>query len=395
MAITQRGRAACRGARAARADRGRDRSARGAAERHPRGGRQGVRARPRRRAADVAPARRRQRLPARTSRGRRCRSRTCSRTRPSATATTSASRRPASPSRDRHAAPDRRGGARACSSAARCPAAELRAAYRDGDRRARRGAPLLPHARRRGRERGRADRAQGRDLDEGRADDRRARRSSRATCRSSTRRSRRAARPPACQLLGKTNTDEFAMGSSTENSAYGPTQQPVGSRARARRLRRRLGGGRVARAWRRGRSAPTPAGRSSSPPRCAGTSACARRTAPCRATGSSRFASSLDQVGPVTKTVRDNALLYGIISGRDECDSTTVDVPPVELPRRRGPEGPPCRRPEGAERGGGNRARASPTAVRRAIDLCGRARRGGGRVRAAALRRVRPGRATT
>ena len=34
----------------------------------------------------------------------------------------------------------------------------------------------------------------------------------------------------------------------------------------------------------------------------------------------------------MTKTVRDNALLYGIISGRDECDSTTVDVPPVELP---------------------------------------------------------------
>jgi aspartyl-tRNA(Asn)/glutamyl-tRNA(Gln) amidotransferase subunit A len=44
------------------------------------------------------------------------------------------------------------------------------------------------------------------------------------------------------------------------------------------------------------------------------------------------FASSLDQVGPVTLTVRDNALLYRIISGRDESDTTTVDVPPVELP---------------------------------------------------------------
>jgi aspartyl-tRNA(Asn)/glutamyl-tRNA(Gln) amidotransferase subunit A len=44
------------------------------------------------------------------------------------------------------------------------------------------------------------------------------------------------------------------------------------------------------------------------------------------------FASSLDQVGPVTKTVRDNALLYRIISGRDECDTTTVGVPQVELP---------------------------------------------------------------
>jgi aspartyl-tRNA(Asn)/glutamyl-tRNA(Gln) amidotransferase subunit A len=44
------------------------------------------------------------------------------------------------------------------------------------------------------------------------------------------------------------------------------------------------------------------------------------------------FASSLDQVGPVAKNVRDCAWLYSIISGRDENDSTTVDVPPVELP---------------------------------------------------------------
>src|SRR5213078_3253884 len=45
------------------------------------------------------------------------------------------------------------------------------------------------------------------------------------------------------------------------------------------------------------------------------------------------FASSLDQIGPVTKTVRDCALLYRTIAGRDPCDSTTVDLPqPVELP---------------------------------------------------------------
>src|SRR5207253_6274603 len=44
------------------------------------------------------------------------------------------------------------------------------------------------------------------------------------------------------------------------------------------------------------------------------------------------FASSLDQVGPTTKTVRDCALLYRIIAGRDPCDSTTVDPPAVELP---------------------------------------------------------------
>ena len=45
------------------------------------------------------------------------------------------------------------------------------------------------------------------------------------------------------------------------------------------------------------------------------------------------FASSLDQVGPLTKNVRDNALLYSIIAGRDPHDSTTVELPePVELP---------------------------------------------------------------
>src|SRR5207237_7930246 len=46
------------------------------------------------------------------------------------------------------------------------------------------------------------------------------------------------------------------------------------------------------------------------------------------------FASSLDQVGPLTRTVRDCALLYSIIAGRDACDSTTVELPePVEIPK--------------------------------------------------------------
>jgi aspartyl-tRNA(Asn)/glutamyl-tRNA(Gln) amidotransferase subunit A len=46
------------------------------------------------------------------------------------------------------------------------------------------------------------------------------------------------------------------------------------------------------------------------------------------------FASSLDQVGPVAKNVRDCAFLYSVIAGRDPCDSTTVDVPEVKLPER-------------------------------------------------------------
>jgi aspartyl-tRNA(Asn)/glutamyl-tRNA(Gln) amidotransferase subunit A len=81
------------------------------------------------------------------------------------------------------------------------------------------------------------------------------------------------------------------------------------------------------------------------------------------------LASSLDQVGPVTKTVRDNALLYGIISGRDECDSTTVDVPAVEIPEAEDLTGlrvgvpKELNQAEGIEPG-------ITDAVRRAIDLC-------------------------
>ncbi|WP_185995171.1 Asp-tRNA(Asn)/Glu-tRNA(Gln) amidotransferase subunit GatA [Nocardioides campestrisoli] len=129
-------------------------------------------------------------------------------------------------------------------------------------------------------------------------------------------------------ILGKTNMDEFAMGSSTEHSAYGPTRNPWD----LDRIPGGSGGGSAAAvaAFEAPLALGTDTGGSiRQPGAVTGTVGVKPTYGGVSRYGLVALANSLDQVGPVTRTVLDSALLHEVIGGHDPLDSTSV---PHELP---------------------------------------------------------------
>jgi len=127
-------------------------------------------------------------------------------------------------------------------------------------------------------------------------------------------------------ILGKTNMDEFAMGSSTENSAFGTTQNPWD----LKRIPGGSGGGSAAALA--AFEAPLAIGSDTGgsirqPAALTGTVGVKPTYGGVSRYGVVAFSSSLDQVGPCARTVLDTALLHEVIAGHDDYDATSINAP--------------------------------------------------------------------
>ncbi len=164
-------------------------------------------------------------------------------------------------------------------------------------------------------------------------------------------------------ILGKTNMDEFAMGSSTEHSAYGPTHNPWD----LDRIPGGSGGGSAAAvaAFEAPLAIGTDTGGSiRQPGAVTGTVGVKPTYGGVSRYGLVAMANSLDQAGPVTRTVLDAALLHEVIGGHDPLDSTSLidPLPALVAAARAGRLGRPGRGPD----------RRGPRARRRGLPGRGR-----------------------
>nr|WP_254367610.1 Asp-tRNA(Asn)/Glu-tRNA(Gln) amidotransferase subunit GatA [Microbacterium sp. NC79] len=148
------------------------------------------------------------------------------------------------------------------------------------------------------------------------------------------------ARAAGLVAIGKTNMDEFAMGSSTEHSAYGPTRNPWD----LERIPGGSGGGSAAAVA--AFEAPLALGSDTGgsirqPAHVTGTVGLKPTYGGVSRYGAIALASSLDQIGPVTRTVLDSGLLHDVIGGHDFNDSTslTTEWPSFAAAAREGATG--------------------------------------------------------
>jgi aspartyl-tRNA(Asn)/glutamyl-tRNA(Gln) amidotransferase subunit A len=131
-------------------------------------------------------------------------------------------------------------------------------------------------------------------------------------------------------MLGKTNLDEFAMGSSNTTSYFGPVKNPWGPKDAKDLVPGGSSGGSAAAVAAHlclGATGTDTGGSIRQPASFCGIVGLKPTYGRCSRWGIIAFASSLDQAGPMTRTVRDTAIMLGVMAGHDPKDSTSMPLP--------------------------------------------------------------------